>query len=55
MFKVTAGKLSGFISTKIGIEVDPTKIKVIKEMPAPRAEKELRSFLGKTQQKLVDF
>ena len=32
-----------------GIEVDPEKIKVILDMPAPRTEKEIRGFLGRLQ------
>ena len=30
-----------------GIEVDPDKVKAIMDMPAPKTEKEVRSFLGK--------
>ncbi|RVW15648.1 Retrovirus-related Pol polyprotein from transposon 17.6 [Vitis vinifera] len=32
-----------------GIEVDPDKIKAILDMPAPKTEKEIRSFLGRLQ------
>ncbi|XP_034690516.1 uncharacterized protein LOC117918102 [Vitis riparia] len=32
-----------------GIEVDPDKIKVILNMPAPKTEKEIKGFLGKLQ------
>jgi hypothetical protein len=39
----------GFLVSKRGIEVDPDKIKAILEMPEPRTEKEVRSFLGKLQ------
>ena len=35
--------------TQRGIEVDPTKIKAIIEMPTPRTEKEVRGFLGRIQ------
>ena len=48
-FGVTTGKLLGFLITQRGIEVDPTKIKAITEMPAPRNEKEVRGFLGRIQ------
>ena len=32
-----------------GIEVDPDKIKAILDMPAPKAEREVRGFLGRLQ------
>jgi hypothetical protein len=32
-----------------GIEVDPTKIRAILEMPPPKIEKEIRGFLGSLQ------
>ena len=32
-----------------GIEVDPSKIKAILEMPPPKSEKEIRGFLGRLQ------
>ena len=32
-----------------GIEVDPSKIKAVLEMPPPKSEKEIRGFLGKLQ------
>jgi len=37
----------GFIISQKGIEVYPDKIKAIREMPPPRTEKEVRSFLGR--------
>src|SRR3990172_434578 len=46
-FGVKTGKLLGFIVSGRGIEVDPDKAKAIQEMPAPRTEKEVRSFLGR--------
>lgn len=39
---VTSGKLLGFIVSRRGIEVDPTKVKAILEMPPPTTEKEIR-------------
>ena len=45
-FGVTVGKLLGFLVSDRGIEVNPSKIKVILEMPPPRSEKEIRGFLG---------
>ena len=37
----------GFIVSEKGIEVDPAKVKVIQEMPAPKTEKQVRGFLGR--------
>ena len=48
-FRVTTEKLLGFLVSDRGIEVDPSKIKVMLEMPPPRSEKEIRSFLGRLQ------
>ena len=45
-FRVTAEKLLSFLLSDIGIEVDPSKIKAILEMPPPKSEKEIRGFLG---------
>jgi hypothetical protein len=45
-FGVKTGKLLGFIVSDQGIEFDPDKAKAIQEMPAPKIEKEVRSFLG---------
>ena len=47
VFGVTSGKLLGFIVSGRGIEIDPTKVQAIRSMPAPKAEKEIRSFLGR--------
>jgi ribonuclease HI len=46
-FGVTSGKLLGFIVSGRGIEIDPAKVQSIRSMPAPRTEKEIRSFLGR--------
>ena len=43
-FGVTAGKLLGFLVSDRGIEVDPSKIKAILEMPPPKSEKEIRGI-----------
>ena len=45
-FEVTTRKLLGFLVGDRGIEVDPSKIKAILEMPPPRSEKEIKGFLG---------
>ena len=39
----------GHIVSQKEIEVDPNKIRAIKEMPAPKTEKEVRSFVGRLQ------
>ena len=36
----------GFVVSDKGIEVDPSKIKAILEMPPPMNEKEIKGFLG---------
>ena len=48
-FGVTAEKLLGFLVSDRKIEVDPTKIKAILEMPPSKSEKEIRGFLGQLQ------
>ena len=45
-FRVTAEKLLSFLLSDRGIEVDPSKIKAILEMPPPKSEKEIKGFLG---------
>ena len=47
VFRVTSGKLLGHIVSQKGIEVDPDKIWAIKEMPAPKTEKDVRGFIGR--------
>ncbi|XP_071929676.1 uncharacterized protein [Coffea arabica] len=46
-FGAPAGKLLGFIVSKKGIEIDPAKIKTIRDMPIPKCQKDVKSFLGK--------
>ena len=46
IFGVTSRKLLGHIVSQKGIELDPDKVKAIREMPAPRTEKEVRGFMG---------
>ena len=38
-FSITTGKMLGFLITQRGIEVDPSKIKAILEMPPPKTKK----------------
>ena len=45
-FGVSSGKFLGFIVTKRGIEIDPTKIKTIVDMPRPTNLHELKSLQG---------
>ena len=46
IFRVTSGKLLGHIVSQKGIEVDPDKVKAIREMPPPKNEKEVQEFIG---------
>ncbi|GAU44160.1 hypothetical protein TSUD_399820 [Trifolium subterraneum] len=46
-FGVRSGKLLGFIVSQKGIEVDPDKVRAIREMPSPQTEKQVRGFLGR--------
>ena len=46
-FGVPGGKLLGFIVSRRGIELDPSKIKEIQELPPRKARKEVMSFLGR--------
>ena len=48
-FRVTSRKLLGYMVSERSIEVDPDKIRAILDMPAPRTEREVRSFLGRLQ------
>ncbi|RDX82372.1 Retrovirus-related Pol polyprotein from transposon 17.6, partial [Mucuna pruriens] len=41
-FGVKVGKLLGFVVNEKGIEVDPNKVKAIRERPAPRTESKIR-------------
>ena len=46
-FGATSGKLLGFVVSKRGIEIDLDKVRVIKDLPPPRTQKEVRSFMGR--------
>ncbi|RDY11063.1 Retrovirus-related Pol polyprotein from transposon opus, partial [Mucuna pruriens] len=37
-FGVTSGKLLGFVVSERGIEVDPDKVRAIREMPTPKTD-----------------
>ncbi|XXG46944.1 hypothetical protein AAC387_Pa02g1672 [Persea americana] len=49
VFGVSSGKLLGFMVSNRGIEVDPSKVKAILEMPPPKNLKELRGLIGRRQ------
>ena len=46
VFGVTSRKLLGHIVSQKGIEVDPDKVKAIREILVPEIEKEVRGFIG---------
>ncbi|XP_070008292.1 uncharacterized protein [Nicotiana sylvestris] len=46
-FVVPSGKLLGFIVSRRGIELDPSKIKAIQELPPPRNKTGVMSVLGR--------
>jgi len=43
---LTEGIVLGHHVSSQGIKVDPAKIKVIVDLPSPKTQKEVRSFLG---------
>ncbi|PKI68442.1 hypothetical protein CRG98_011167 [Punica granatum] len=45
-FGARSGKLLGFVVSERSIEVDPDKVKAIKELPPPSMVREVRGFLG---------
>ena len=46
-FGATSEKLLGFVVNKKGIEIDPDKVRAIQDLPPPRTQKEVRSFMGR--------
>ncbi|XP_070022101.1 uncharacterized protein [Nicotiana sylvestris] len=46
-FGVPSRKLLGFLVSRCGIELDPSKIKAIQELPPPKNETEVMSLLGR--------
>ena len=46
-FGATSEKLLGFVVSKKGIEIDPDKVRAIQDLPPPRTQKEVRSFMGR--------
>lgn len=49
VFGVTLGKLLGYIVSRRGIEVDPSNIKSIIDMPPPTNISQLRTLQGRLQ------
>ncbi|XP_052477775.1 uncharacterized protein LOC128033757 [Gossypium raimondii] len=47
IFGARSGKLLGFIVSKKWIEIDPDKVKAIRDFPPPGTQKEVRGFLGR--------
>lgn len=47
VFGMTSGKLLGYIVSRRGIKVDPTKVKEILDMPPPKGISELRTLHGR--------
>ncbi|XP_070034467.1 uncharacterized protein [Nicotiana tomentosiformis] len=45
-FGVPAGKMLGFIVSRRGMELDPSKIKAVQDLPLPKNKKGVMSFLG---------
>ena len=46
-FSVPVQKLLGFIVTRRGVELDPSKIKAIQQLTLPKKKKEVMIFLGR--------
>ncbi|XP_070008349.1 uncharacterized protein [Nicotiana sylvestris] len=46
-FGVPSGKLLGFVVSRCGIELDPSMIKSIQELPSPKNKTEVMSLLGR--------
>ena len=46
-FRVLYGKLLGLVVSRRGIELDPSKIKVIRDLTPPKNKIELMSLLGR--------
>lgn len=52
-FGVRSGKQLGFIVIQKDIEVDPNKVKAIREIPTPKTEKQVSGFLD-NKMKLIE-
>ena len=47
VFKASLGKLLGFIVSKREVEVELAKVQAIWDMPSPKTENQVLSFLGR--------
>ena len=48
IFGAISGKLLGFIMSKQGIEIDPSKVEAICNLPIPQTIKEIWGLIGRT-------
>ena len=46
-FGATSEKLLGFVVSKKGIEIDSDKVRAIQDLPPPRTQKKIKSFMGR--------
>ena len=46
-FGATFEKLLGFVVSKKEIEIDPDKVRAIQDLPPPRTQKKVKSFMGR--------
>ena len=46
-FGATSRKLLGFVVSKKGIKIDSDKVRAIQDLPPPRTQKKVRSFMGR--------
>ena len=46
-FGATFQKLLGFVVSKKGIKINPDKVRAIYDLPLPRTQKEVRTFIGR--------
>ena len=49
VFCVQSGRLLGFVISKTGIRVDPTKVEAIINLPPPSTLRQLQSLQGKAK------
>jgi hypothetical protein len=47
VFCIEAGRLLGFVVSKAGIRVDPSKVEAIIKLPPPSSLRQLQSLQGK--------
>ncbi|XP_070013524.1 uncharacterized protein [Nicotiana sylvestris] len=54
-FRIPAGKLLGFIVNRRGIELDPSKVKAIQELPPPRSKKDVQGEWATKNSKILSY